>query len=59
MTHCVGYLAAAHAPKAQIMTIGIDAEPHLPLPAGVLEIVASGEERRMLGELSRCHQMIC
>jgi 4'-phosphopantetheinyl transferase EntD len=33
------------------VTLGIDAEPDLPLPDGVLEIVAMPSERTMLGML--------
>ncbi|MEW2115543.1 4'-phosphopantetheinyl transferase superfamily protein [Streptomyces sp. NPDC005474] len=45
MTHCAGYRAAAVARAADIVAVGIDAEPHQPLPEGVLEVVARPEER--------------
>ncbi len=51
MTHCDGYRAAAVAPGDRFRTIGIDAEPHAPLPAGVLEMVASPAERERLSRL--------
>jgi len=51
MTHCSGYRAAAVARLDQITSIGIDGEPNRPLPAGVLEVVASGGDRRSLQTL--------
>jgi 4'-phosphopantetheinyl transferase EntD len=51
ITHCSGYRAAAVATSASGITIGIDAEPHGPLPDGVLETVASPEEIAALGRL--------
>jgi 4'-phosphopantetheinyl transferase EntD len=59
MTHCDGYLAAALAMKTEVITIGIDAEPNLPLPAGVAEIVTSPQDLRMLADLGRRDQKIC
>jgi 4'-phosphopantetheinyl transferase EntD len=44
ITHCAGYCAAAVAPAQAIRTVGIDAEPHAPLPDGVLRLVARIEE---------------
>ncbi len=52
MTHCAGYRAAALAHSRDVATIGIDAEPHTPLPDGVGEVVASDAERRALAELA-------
>ncbi|MBA9005548.1 4'-phosphopantetheinyl transferase family protein [Thermomonospora cellulosilytica] len=49
MTHCEGYRAAAVARAGDVRAIGIDAEPHLPLPEGVLESVARPEEHGALG----------
>jgi 4'-phosphopantetheinyl transferase EntD len=48
ITHCHGYSAAAVAKSSQLLTIGIDAEEHAPLPAGVLERIALPEEREWL-----------
>ncbi|MFE6774905.1 4'-phosphopantetheinyl transferase [Streptomyces sp. NPDC057702] len=45
MTHCDGYRAAALAPSTAARSIGIDAEPHAPLPEGVLGIVSLEAER--------------
>lgn len=44
MTHCPGYRAAAVADRAQLPTIGIDAELDEPLPRGVLGLIARPEE---------------
>lgn len=53
MTHCAGYRAAAVARTRDVVTIGIDAEPHAVLPEGVLEVVALPEERAWIDELAR------
>jgi enterobactin synthetase component D / holo-[acyl-carrier protein] synthase len=53
MTHCDGYRAAAVARAGDVATIGIDAEPHGPLPDGVLDAIARMEELPMLDELHR------
>jgi 4'-phosphopantetheinyl transferase EntD len=53
ITHCAGYRAAAVARSATVLTIGIDAEPHAPLPAGVLEAIALVRERAMVADLAR------
>ena len=48
MTHCAGYAAAAVGPVLQISAIGIDAEPDVPLPDGVLDLIATAAERDRL-----------
>ncbi|QBI54915.1 4'-phosphopantetheinyl transferase family protein [Streptomonospora litoralis] len=48
ITHCDGYLAAAVAPARAVAAVGIDAEPALPLPEGVLSLVAGPEEQEAL-----------
>ncbi|MFI2345464.1 4'-phosphopantetheinyl transferase [Streptomyces sp. NPDC019443] len=54
MTHCAGYCAAAVARTAEVASLGIDAEPGLPLPPGVLESVAlPGERIRLAGLADR------
>ncbi|MDX3850037.1 4'-phosphopantetheinyl transferase family protein [Streptomyces sp. AK02-01A] len=53
ITHCDGYRAAVVARSAEVTALGIDAEPALPLPRGVLALVASGPEREALERLSR------
>jgi 4'-phosphopantetheinyl transferase EntD len=52
MTHCHGYRAAAVARAVDVRTVGIDAEPHAPLPDGVLDLVTRPSERVQLGELA-------
>ncbi|MGW7355320.1 4'-phosphopantetheinyl transferase family protein [Streptomyces sp. NPDC054802] len=51
ITHCDGYRAAAVAHRSDVRMLGVDAEPHAPLPAGVLESIALPEERAMVREL--------
>ncbi|WP_406691129.1 4'-phosphopantetheinyl transferase superfamily protein [Saccharopolyspora sp. ID03-671] len=51
MTHCAGYRAAVVAWDKDVRTIGIDAEPHEPLPDGVLDAVSLPAERAMLSGL--------
>lgn len=48
ITHCAGYRACAVARDRELLTIGVDAEPDEPLPAGVLADVALPEERRWI-----------
>ena len=52
MTHCAGYRGAAVARAEDVLTIGIDAEPALPLPEGVLAAVSSEAERAGLLDLA-------
>lgn len=52
MTHCAGYRAAALAHSRDFAAIGIDAEPHGPLPDGVRDVIASQEEQLALTELA-------
>jgi 4'-phosphopantetheinyl transferase EntD len=55
MTHCDGYRAAAVARGTTAASIGIDAEPNGPLPAGVLDQIALPAERDRLGGLAARH----
>ncbi|MDQ3933891.1 MAG: 4'-phosphopantetheinyl transferase superfamily protein [Actinomycetota bacterium] len=48
ITHCTGFRACAVARAEDVASVGIDAEVHEPLPAGVLEEVAFGPERAMV-----------
>lgn len=48
LTHCEGYRAAALGHKLRFRSIGIDAEPHAPLPEGVLDSVSLAPERTWL-----------
>jgi 4'-phosphopantetheinyl transferase EntD len=52
MTHCDGYRAAAVASDRAVRTIGLDAEPAGPLPAGVLDAVSLPEERAQIRALT-------
>ena len=54
MTHCAGYRAAVLARSEQAVSIGVDAEPHAPLPDGVLRLVARPEELDQLERLTDC-----
>ncbi|MGW1163480.1 4'-phosphopantetheinyl transferase family protein, partial [Streptomyces sp. NPDC002519] len=48
MTHCEGYCAAALVHVGELVSVGIDAEPHERLPEGVLEVVALPTEQTWL-----------
>ena len=52
MTHCAGYRAAAVARRTEVLSLGIDAEPHGPLPDGVERAVTLPEEREHLRRLA-------
>jgi len=59
ITHTDGYRAAAVARTGDILALGIDAEPHGPLPEGVLDvIVATSAERAALADLTDRHPAI-
>jgi 4'-phosphopantetheinyl transferase EntD len=51
MTHCTGYRAAAVAHSRNLVTVGIDAEPHEPLPPDVIDGIALEEELVRLAKL--------
>jgi 4'-phosphopantetheinyl transferase EntD len=53
ITHCTGYRAAAVGPAADVLAIGLDAEPDEPLPDGVLGVVSLAAERERLAGLAR------
>ncbi|MFF9124048.1 4'-phosphopantetheinyl transferase [Streptomyces sp. NPDC014889] len=55
MTHCVGYRAAALVRTTDLASLGIDAEPHAPLPDGVLATIALPAEQRRLAQLATLH----
>jgi enterobactin synthetase component D / holo-[acyl-carrier protein] synthase len=52
MTHCAGYRGAVVGLSSVIHTLGIDAEPHAPLPEGVLGVISREEERPRLEALT-------
>ncbi|MCW2638189.1 MAG: phosphopantetheinyl transferase [Dactylosporangium sp.] len=59
MTHCEGYRAAAVAWAEKVTTIGIDAEPALPLPGKVLDMVSLPQERALLTRLTDAAPTVC
>jgi 4'-phosphopantetheinyl transferase EntD len=52
ITHCDGYRACAVARDREVVTIGMDAEPHAGLPDGVLGAVSLPPERARVAALS-------
>lgn len=52
ITHTNSYCAAAVAPVSQVLALGIDAEPHVPLEKQVEELVCTQDERNKIGEPS-------
>ncbi|MFI1303413.1 4'-phosphopantetheinyl transferase [Streptomyces sioyaensis] len=59
ITHCDGYRAAAVARTAHAGAVGIDAEPNLPLPDGVLGRVALPQEEVHLAALRAQRPGVC
>ncbi|WP_170318773.1 4'-phosphopantetheinyl transferase superfamily protein [Allorhizocola rhizosphaerae] len=59
ITHCLGYRAAVVARSCDVAAVGIDAEPHQPLPDGVLETVALPSELARLRRLADTDPGIC
>jgi 4'-phosphopantetheinyl transferase EntD len=59
ITHCAGYRATAVARDRDIVTIGLDAEPHDKLPDGVLKAVASPVEQSRLAALAVASPQLC
>jgi enterobactin synthetase component D / holo-[acyl-carrier protein] synthase len=59
ITHCDGYRACAVARESDILTVGVDAEPHDRLPDGVLEAVSLAPERTRLAELTAVVPGVC
>jgi len=51
ITHCQAYRAAAVARTSEVLTLGIDAEPHAPLPDGLIGDIARPEELPHLRQL--------
>ncbi|AJE43493.1 4'-phosphopantetheinyl transferase family protein [Streptomyces nodosus] len=58
MTHCDGYCAAALARAGELVSLGIDAEPHDRLPDGVLDAISLPAERARLRGLARSHPSV-
>ncbi|MFF4550793.1 4'-phosphopantetheinyl transferase [Streptomyces sp. NPDC001435] len=55
MTHCDGYCAATLVRAADLASLGIDAEPHQPLPDGILDAVFLPTEAERLRRLALDH----
>ncbi|MCI4046636.1 4'-phosphopantetheinyl transferase superfamily protein [Streptomyces sp. TRM75563] len=51
MTHCTGYRGVAVAHDHRIAALGIDAEPNIPLPGGLLDVLAGRAEADLLAAL--------
>ncbi|MGL5858864.1 MAG: 4'-phosphopantetheinyl transferase family protein [Angustibacter sp.] len=52
ITHCTGMRAAAVTRAGELRGLGIDAEPDVPLPDGVLRLIATTEDRASLAALT-------
>jgi len=59
ITHCAGFAAAAVARTSAFATIGVDAEPHGPLPDGVVDLVSIPAERARLRTLAEARPDVC
>ena len=59
LTHCTGYRAAAVAHQRDVVTVGIDSEPHEPLPPDVAGAIALDEELVGLTELTAADSAVC
>ncbi|MEU4382813.1 4'-phosphopantetheinyl transferase family protein [Micromonospora echinofusca] len=59
MTHCDGYRAAVLGRTTAFATLGVDAEPHAPLPEGVLDAIALPAERTRTTALSAARPTVC
>ncbi|MET8910657.1 4'-phosphopantetheinyl transferase superfamily protein [Micromonospora sp. NPDC004551] len=58
ITHCAGYRAAAVARDTALAGLGIDAEPHEPMPGGVAEVVTTAGEPAALARLRAAHPAV-
>lgn len=59
MTHCQGYRAAAVAHARDMATVGIDAEPHEPLPGDVGGLIMLPAEREQISALAAAEPDVC
>jgi 4'-phosphopantetheinyl transferase EntD len=55
ITHCAGLRAAALARTSDVAALGIDAEPHAPLPPRLLGRIASERELAAIRDVAREH----
>jgi 4'-phosphopantetheinyl transferase EntD len=51
LTHCTGYRGAVVGRAAAVRSVGVDAEPHDVLPAGVLDAISLPAEREAISAL--------
>ncbi|WFE19544.1 4'-phosphopantetheinyl transferase superfamily protein [Solwaraspora sp. WMMD937] len=58
ITHCAGYRAAVVARSVDLTTVGIDAEPHEPLPSGVLNSITVPDELTWLAARRDTHPQV-
>jgi hypothetical protein len=56
---CDGFRAAAAARCTRLVALGIDAEPHRPLPEGVADLVLVAEEQLWIDRFSRSRPDTC
>jgi enterobactin synthetase component D / holo-[acyl-carrier protein] synthase len=59
ITHCAGYRASAVARAEDMIALGLDAEPNDRLPGGVLDAIATADERAALGALASVQRSPC
>ncbi|MFJ4770748.1 4'-phosphopantetheinyl transferase [Streptomyces uncialis] len=59
ISHCAGYRVAAVARRADVLALGVDAEPVGPLPEGVLDAVTVAGERTALERCRRAAPGVC
>lgn len=55
ITHCAGYRGVVVARADAWLGVGVDAEPHAPLPAGVGDLVMSADERAHVARVGVRH----
>ncbi|MBG0560383.1 4'-phosphopantetheinyl transferase family protein, partial [Actinoplanes aureus] len=58
ITHCKGYRGAAVARTEEVVSVGIDAEPHAPLPSRVLGVVTAPGDAEHLAELAHAEPAV-
>lgn len=59
ITHCDGYRAIVVAERAQVRSVGIDAEPNRPLPSSVYRKFSSALERDYVRRLEEVVPQVC
>jgi len=59
ITHCAGYQASAVALTTDVAAIGIDAEPDLRLPAGLIEKVTARREQAWIRQCAAVGPAVC